>query len=63
MNYSQRASAFPESGLFNQLIAWAPVTVQCTPDSPVLPRLVQVWPNLAKLLHFNLSRLGEFPST
>jgi hypothetical protein len=38
-------------------------TVRCTPDSPVLPRLDQVWPNFAKLVFFNSSRLVELPST
>jgi hypothetical protein len=41
----------------------APNTVQCTPESPVLPRLAQFWLKLAKLLFTNFARLEEFPST
>jgi hypothetical protein len=34
-------------------------TVRCTSDCLVIPRLAQLWPNFAKLIHFNLSQLGE----
>jgi hypothetical protein len=33
------------------------------PDSPVHRRLVQVWLELAKLLHLNFSQFEKFPST
>jgi hypothetical protein len=32
-------------------------------DCPLRPRLVQVWPYLAKLLHYILTRLEKFPIT
>jgi hypothetical protein len=55
-------SAFPESGS-PSAPAWAPDTVQCTPNSPVHRMLVQVCLSLAKLLQFDFSHFEKFPST
>jgi hypothetical protein len=54
---------FPESDLFTGCSSLAPDTVRCTPYSPVHRRLVQVWLDLAKLLHWNFSQFEKFPST
>jgi hypothetical protein len=52
----EHSANFPRVACSASWPAWAP-------HSPVLPRLVQVWPNVAKFLNSNLSRLEEFPST
>ena len=61
--FSRGAPAITREWLLRPLTSWAPDTVRCTPDSPVLPRLAQNWPTLAKLIFSNFAQLDEFPST